>query len=1112
MQGFRSSINLQLDLLNQELLQRYVLTSSHSEVFRGILEGVTQSAAHAHLLIGPYGTGKSLLATIICQFLSKQFSPEWQTQLLAQAERIDTQLAARLREFGSSDYIYIPVIINGRTGSLRKIVNQAIYRALHLAGVAIATPNEASSILSTVERWKSQYLDTYRVFMRHLTENKWTETEWHSAIMNCHEDVTKDFIAFYPTVTSGTAWTVEHESYFVDNLEWLYVELAKKRIGLFIVYDEFGRFLQSLGGADTTLNMQDLQDFAEFVDRAENMHLLVVGHKHIRQYAVNSRESVRGEFEKVEKRFRFYSLETDASTFLRLAQEAISPINTQCLGLTVELEPLEMLQRYPLFGEYTSYQLEHGIIQTLYPLHPVAVLLLPQLSNIFGQNERTLYSFLTDNERYSLLDHVHQQSDYYYADQLFHFFNIATAEDGDQPSLQLYHTIAPYLDDKHPMQHRMVELLTLWAVTRLNQKQPATLPFLSFALGVTLEVAQYTLDQLLKAKVVRYNSIRDLWELYDGSSIDVNAVVAGRIASTSLNVRESLSLLERHLPISYVMPYEYNDDMDMLRYADVRFTNITELKSGNNVIFTADDRIWLVLYMDAEEMDNPDSVMNELAAPYCIAFPKFTAESIRPSLLHYKIIEQLLQDPLFLAEDSRVKNELIYMLHETSVRIKAFVERYFVFEELDWRWGAQRRMIKDLRGLEGLVTERLRNTYQDTPVIRNEAFNRNRISGIQRRALIDVIDRVIRQPSEPSLGITGYGPNYLIYASVLKNNGYAFDVETGVSCTGKLEVIRDELRQRLESQPIGRLSYLVSMMGEAPYGIRAAVVPLLFVALLRDRWDQLLFYSHDMLTTHLSGASVLELVELAEAYEYRYFSWTAEEQQQLQELGGHFGLPAENCVSFVHTADTLLLWLRSLPKYAQITARVSNKTRKIRDHIRSAEIDPYMHMRQLAAYGHELADAKRELETFITTNESELVQHVLSLTNLDSLSQLFADLIKLRDQAISKNSKLSTLVKTEGGPTMIDQLSEHLVGVSRTEWSDATQDLFLSQMKYEWQLLLVKNEVAATSEQVLEPQIELSKKSQTLYANVKNMLKYGGKDSTAQEIRQLLLQLLQEIE
>lgn len=315
MQGFRSSINLQLDLLNQELLQRYVLTSSHSEVFRGILEGVTQSAAHAHLLIGPYGTGKSLLATIICQFLSKQFSPEWQTQLLAQAERIDTQLAARLREFGSSDYIYIPVIINGRTGSLRKIVNQAIYRALHLAGVAIATPNEASSILSTVERWKSQYLDTYRVFMRHLTENKWTETEWHSAIMNCHEDVTKDFIAFYPTVTSGTAWTVEHESYFVDNLEWLYVELAKKRIGLFIVYDEFGRFLQSLGGADTTLNMQDLQDFAEFVDRAENMHLLVVGHKHIRQYAVNSRESVRGEFEKVEKRFRFYSLETDASTF-----------------------------------------------------------------------------------------------------------------------------------------------------------------------------------------------------------------------------------------------------------------------------------------------------------------------------------------------------------------------------------------------------------------------------------------------------------------------------------------------------------------------------------------------------------------------------------------------------------------------------------------------------------------------------------------------------------------------------------------------------------------------------------------------------------------------------
>ncbi|CAK4840665.1 unnamed protein product [Aphanomyces euteiches] len=316
----------------------------------------------------------------------------------------------------------------------------------------------------------------------------------------------------------------------------------------------------------------------------------------------------------------------------------------------------------------------------------------------------------------------------------------------------------------------------------------------------------------------------------------------------------------------------------------------------------------------------------------------------------------------------------------------------------------------------------------------------------------------------------------------------------------------------MDNQPVGKLSHLVSVMGEPPFGIRAAVVPLLFVALLRDRWDQLLFYSHDMLTTHLNGASVLELIELSESYEYRYFSWTEEEQQQLQELGHYFGLPAEACVSFVHAAAALLPWLRSLPKYAQITARVSSATRQIRDHIRSAEIDPYIHMKQLAAFGHVLADAKEELETFILRNGIELEQSVLSLTGRESLPQLFVTLTQFKAEAIHKNSKLLTLPEAVGGPGAMEQLAEHLVGVSRTEWSDATQDMLLDQIKYEWQLLFVQNELAAASNYILEPNIQLSKKSQTLYANVKNMMKYAGKDISAQEIRQLLLKLLQEIE
>lgn len=1112
MQRFRSSINLQFDLPDPRLLDRYILTTSHCEVLYGILEGVVgQAAKHAHLLIGPYGTGKSLLSTIVCQLLSRRFPDEWRARLIAQAERIDSSLAAYLRQMENTGLIYLPVMINGKTGSLRTIINQAIYRTLHEEGITIATPNEAATILNTVDRWKNYYPDTYNVFIRHITERHVSESEWREQIASCQEELTQDFIAFYPSVTSGTPWGVEHEAYFVENLEQLSAELRARQIGLLIVYDEFGRFLESLGGEHTLQNMHDLQSLAEFVDRSENMHFLVIGHKHIRQYAASSRESIRSEFEKVEKRFRFYSLVNDIDTYLQLAQEAIIETNAESLGQAVMLETVETLQQYPLFAGFTLYQLEHGIIQALYPLHPVAVMLLPHLSNIFGQNERTLFSFLSDNERYGLRDHVNQHQGYYYADQLFDFFDVGLAGHTEHSGLQLYRSIAPYLDSQLPLQRRIVELLTMWSLTRLTQKQPVSTRFLAFSLGVTLDETEASLGRLSAAKIVRFNAVREQWELYDGSSVDVEEIVTTKLASTSLPDREIMVLLERHLPLTYILPYEYNYEMDMLRYADIRFVNVAELGPGHVTALPADDRIWLVVYRDEDQMEDPALIMKEAVDSYLVAFPCFTVEHIRPSLLRFKVIEQLLHDPVFLAQDTRLKNELSYLLEETSMSIKSFVNRYFTFSKLEWWSGTERIAIKDLPALERLVAARLRSKYRHSPHIRNEAFNRNHISAIQRRALIDVIDRLIQQPGESSLGITGHGPNYLIYATALKNNDYIYDEERGVQCNGTLETIRNALRAHLDSNPVGKLSDLVSIMEAPPYGIRSSVIPLLFVALLRDRWDQLLFYSHDMLITHLNGASVLELVELAESFEYRYYNWTLEEKNQLLELGQHFELSEEACISFLSIADALLQWLRQLPKFTQITEQISPATKRIRDTIRSAEVDPYTYMKLLATGKYSLAEAKIELESFLEWNKTDLERRVLGIIGQPTLSQIFPMLRKLRNEAIEKNSKLLTWAESEETEGIIDRLAEHLVGVARTEWSDATQELFLNQIKYEWELLHADVEVAAASTVFVEQNVQLSKKSQTLYANVKNMLKYAGKDVSTQELRQILVKLMQEL-
>jgi hypothetical protein len=233
MHGFKSSINLQFDLTNQELLHRYLLSTSHAEVLRGILESVSNSTGmHAHILVGPYGTGKSLVSAIVCQLLSGLFQEQLMEKLLQQADRYDLMLADRLRQIPDTLQTYIPVIINGRTGEFRKIINQAVHRSLQQAGLSFATPNEVYTILTTIERWKQSYPVAYEAFLIHIHRVGCTEPEWNERISNYDENLIQMFAEFYPSVTSGTTWTIDQNEHFIENVEKLLGELRSRALDL----------------------------------------------------------------------------------------------------------------------------------------------------------------------------------------------------------------------------------------------------------------------------------------------------------------------------------------------------------------------------------------------------------------------------------------------------------------------------------------------------------------------------------------------------------------------------------------------------------------------------------------------------------------------------------------------------------------------------------------------------------------------------------------------------------------------------------------------------------------------------------------------------------------
>lgn len=83
-----------------------------------------------------------------------------------------------------------------------------------------------------------------------------------------------------------------------------------------------------------------------------------------------------------------------------------------------------------------------------------------------------------------------------------------------------------------------------------------------------------------------------------------------------------------------------------------------------------------------------------------------------------------------LSEDKGVKEELEILLNETKFRISSYLSEISSFnEEKDWYIGGTKVPIDSEFDLAEILSDKCYELYNCTPVILNDSFNRNLISG-----------------------------------------------------------------------------------------------------------------------------------------------------------------------------------------------------------------------------------------------------------------------------------------------------------------------------------------------------------------------------------------------
>ena len=165
-----------------------------------------------------------------------------------------------------------------------------------------------------------------------------------------------------------------------------------------IIWDEFGRHLETLISEGRSAELNDLQTLAEFVARQKAIpfSLSLFLHQGFLNYASNLPQSIRREWKKIEGRFLTIDYVEDSREIYRLIGEIIS---AQRPDSAVPIEKAQLTKKSKELikaGRFAGFKQRElaDLLGRCFPLSPAALELLPRISARVSQNERTLFSFL----------------------------------------------------------------------------------------------------------------------------------------------------------------------------------------------------------------------------------------------------------------------------------------------------------------------------------------------------------------------------------------------------------------------------------------------------------------------------------------------------------------------------------------------------------------------------------------------------------------------------------------------------------------------------------------------------------------------------------------------
>ncbi len=747
---------------------------------------------------------------------------------------------------------------------------------------------------------------------------------------------------------------------------------AESRGGLLLIIDELGKFLEFAALNPDAQDVFFLQSLAESSSRSQSapIHLVGLLHQGIVEYAEKLSSTAQKEWQKVGERFGQIEFKQPLGQVATLVSAALR-VNENAKELrpwkVSAKEAMTAAVDLGLFGPAPGKAELIRLAPSLYPLHPTVIPVLSKFFRRFGQNERSLFSFLLSAEPYALRAFADQSASTDTAFRLADFYDFVAYNFAHRLGTQSYRSHWNHIDAvvRSAVEEDQETQAILKTVGILNVLQEPelypTFDVVALALGHPTDLEKRLLK--LCQRGILYNRGRlSGYSLWPHASVNLEQ----RFEAACETVTHSApiaTVVQARLDARPVVARRHYIQTGNLRSFDVRFLTAVEFAGAETELqatHPSDGVIAVILCESAAERAAAEKAArkrkHDSRLLIAISPPLESLASYSLNLERWLWVDRSTPE---LKDDRFASEEVDRQIKASTQALELRIQEYVGFRGTDTSntssavaWYHQGKEPGALKRREQSLQEFLSSLCDDlfklAPRVRNELVNRHAISSASAGARQRLFECMLHSADQPLLGLPEdrYPPEKSMYLSVLAAGGvhrerkgaWTLDFAPENDDPLHLRPALDAIIGKLEEVPDRRVpvSELYEMLRSEPFGVRDGLIPILLLTVFLVHETEIAVYEDNVFQPEVEENLMMRFARRWETFEFQLCRIQGVRKALINELAAVVDADKAESSKILSIVRPLYLFVAGLPDYSRHTDKLSPETLALRKAIEAA--------------------------------------------------------------------------------------------------------------------------------------------------------------------------------